>query len=340
MSRRTRAKPSEPFAPADPVQNPYSNALNADDSQIESLLSDHSDYIEANADRIPEFGSVSAARTELERLSSKIKELRSKPKSDYANRLSAVSHQRDSLVSGNEGIERLRAIGRDATAREDGEYSGILAEIDDLQTKLASLQKQNAQRKKAAETARAIREAAQSDLANRSAQCQDLKKEYRRLQQLEKQSNEELRTLQSEVQKTEEEQTVVADMEVDLKTKEANLRNLRGEIAKRKEIVDDKKNAILKLLQKAEGFEDEIDLVCEGKTVYVPEDTDQSAQSQEEDYDDQKVPYRSPPTGQIQSGSDEEDSAETEAVKAIRMPLPDSRGLRGRVEKATRSKGD
>jgi chromosome segregation ATPase len=284
MSRRTRTKTSASSVSIDSVQSPYSIALNADDSEIESLLAEHDDFIRGNSGRIPEFGSAAAARAELAKLDSRIQDLKSKASSDASSRLSAISLQRDSMLSEDEGIERLRSIARDAAEREEREYSQIQADIEHLQANLTSLQKQNAARKKAAQTARDMREMAKSDFQNRSSELQQLNREYQRLHQLEKQSKEQLRSVKIRVQRAQSEETAVNEMEGDIEIQQGNLRNLRAEISKRKQVLADKKNSIQEWLGKAEDFEDQIDLACEGKPVHFA-DADQGSDNS----DDQTV---------------------------------------------------
>jgi hypothetical protein len=332
MSRRPRAGRRERSVSSVPAQSPYSTAINADDSQIDSLLADHSDFIRTNSSRLPEFGSALAARTELEKLDSTIQDLKSRPRSDFSTRLSAISHQRDSMFSDDEGIERLRSMNKEATQREDREFSQMQADIADLQANLASVLKQNAARKHAADAARAMRDLAQSDCANRSSHFQQLTRDFQRLRELEKQSKEELRSVKVEIQRAETEEAAVNELESDIKIQEGNLRNFRAEIAKRKKILTDKKSAIQKLLRRAEDFEDQIDLACEGKPINFDEYDDQGS----DDLTEPTIQVLSGRSGEMSFGSDD-DIIETEAAKVLRMPLPDYGRLKGRVENATRN---
>jgi chromosome segregation ATPase len=312
---------------------------------LDALILQYSDFIEANADRLPPFQTSSAAESELRKLSSKLQDLKAQQRAELDSRLAGMSRQRQSLLDDEEGIEKLRSISKEATDRENQEYSQIMDEIDDIKSQLLSLQKQNSARKHATNSARERLELAKSDLEAQSATRDQLTRELKRLQQLEKQTNQELRALDLDMRKNETEETAVTELEEQVDDTERQLRDLRGEIAARREVLDSKRDSLQKLLTKIEDLEDQIDLAADGKPIRMPVDSDDSEGhepakiadlevDEEEDLDYRVVAdfsnKKSPPLN-----DDSDDSLGDDAVQAIKAPLADTEELRGRVEKVT-----
>jgi chromosome segregation ATPase len=248
-----------------PRQDP--SILEAKFLQVEDELSKHSQFIEANRHRIPEFQTAAEAESELRSLLEALKQAphpRSRGRSkearrEVSDRLTVLSRQRQELFEEENRIQKLKAVVEAAQQREDSEFSALGAEIDDAKAQLEALNVELAETRVARKRAKQSIRLVGDELASREAKLEELKTEERRLRELEKQSKREIRRLEEDQASGKQEEERILGIERDITVKEGELKRLKKILAEKRSLAKSKRDTIEQILRDADRLEYRLD---------------------------------------------------------------------------------
>lgn len=230
---------------------------------VEDGLSRHRNYILKNLSRIPYFSSSEKAEKELRRLCEQLSQMKDMgeplEQPNIENRLSEIRKQHKNISEEEERIAKLRSMTDDAKAREDAEYNSVLKQIEDAKRELNSLEMQISQYHENSRTSRDKLDKAKKNLQSHQKSIDQKQKEEDRLLKLQKQSRQELKNLQTELNAKLNEEIKISQIEHEIEKNSEEYKKLSKVLDDKKQQVLEKTQKIQKLLRESEELETNLD---------------------------------------------------------------------------------
>ena len=300
------------FVSQSPTQTP---TIEARFMAIEDGLSRHRDYIHQNLSRIPYFETSEEAEQELKKL---LKQLKNPAVSiqpiempDITKQLNQISKQHQTLSEEEERIAKLRAMTDDTKAQEEAEYITVTQRIESAKKELADLQQQVIKYNTETSIAQQKLNKALSALNSRERKMAQLHDEENRLLKLQKQSRQELKSLQAEINDANTEESVIADIESQIEINTRELKRMTQLLNDKRKQIKEKNLQIQKILNDTEAIETKLDEAVGFAGTVTEKQKNESYLLSESSDEDQNVSINSRnkiPIKYVQISSDDGDT--------------------------------